>query len=503
MKKPRILYAGLFHETNSFVEQPTRWRDFNVLRGDAILSKAGDASVTDGFLKEARASCFEIVPAIDAWALPGGIVEDEAFELFWSGFEAVARPALAAGVDGVFLVLHGAMITESHPDAEGEFLRRLRALPGAAKAPLFGVLDLHANVTDAMCALANALVCYRENPHTDAHETGRRATALLRRCLEEGRAPRMVWRHPPMMWSPPATGTRDEPMRALEQFARDIEAAHPSAWACNIAAGFSFADMPDTGVSVSIVSTDCARDAKLADEAARLAWRLRDQALIRHPEVDAVVAEIVKTPPAAGEKPILLVEPSDNIGGGAPGDCTAVMRALLRHDAPRSLVVINDPRAVQMLAPSGPGDTRIIEIGGHGSRLDAGPVKIQATLLSRSDGRFTLEDKQSHLAAMSGAQFDMGPCAVVRSGGLTVLLTSTKTPPFDLAQLRSQGIEPLDFAFIGVKAAVAHKRAYDKISSRSIYVDTPGPCACDPSRLPWRRLRRPCWPLDAGAQFSP
>jgi hypothetical protein len=37
----------------------------------------------------------------------------------------------------------------------------------------------------------------------------------------------------------------------------------------------------------------------------------------------------------------------------------------------------------------------------------------------------------------------MGPSAVVRIGdGITVLLTSRKTPPFDLAQLRSQGLVP-------------------------------------------------------------
>ncbi|OAM88180.1 M81 family metallopeptidase [Termitidicoccus mucosus] len=502
MKRPRILYAGLFHETNSFVDQPTHWGDFNVSRGAAILAKEGDASVTDGFLTEARKAFFDVIPTIDAWALPGGTVRDTAFENFWNEFETAARPALADGVDGIFLVLHGAMATESHADAEGEFLRRLRTLPGAASTPVFGVLDLHANVTEAMCRHANALVCYRENPHIDACETGRRATALLRRCIDEGRVPHMAWCHPPMMWAPPATGTGDEPMRALTQFARAIETANPSVWTCNIAAGFSFADTPDTGVSVSIITTG-PRDAgcNLAAEGARLAWTLREKGRIAYPDVDTLIADIVRNPPIPGEKPVLLVDPSDNIGGGAPGDCTGVMRALLRHRVPRALVVINDPLSVRALSETSPGDISTLEIGGRGSRFDEGPVKLEATLVSRGDGRFALEDKQSHLAAMSGSQFDMGPCAVVKSGGLTLLLTSRKTPPFDLGQLRSQGLEPLDFAFIGVKAAVAHRRAYDKISSRSLYVDAPGPCTCDLARLPWRRLHRPCWPIDPSAQF--
>ena len=90
----------------------------------------------------------------------------------------------------------------------------------------------------------------------------------------------------------------------------------------------------------------------------------------------------------------------------------------------------------------------------------------------------------------------MGPCATVRAGGVSILLTSRKTPPFDLGQLRSQGIAPETLAFIGVKAAVAHRRAYDPIAGASYTVSTPGPCASDLTRLPFRHIRRPIFPLD-------
>ncbi|HZP85049.1 MAG TPA: MlrC C-terminal domain-containing protein, partial [Chthonomonadaceae bacterium] len=111
-------------------------------------------------------------------------------------------------------------------------------------------------------------------------------------------------------------------------------------------------------------------------------------------------------------------------------------------------------------------------------------------------GKFTLEDRQSHLASMSGAQIDMGPCAVVRHRGVRILLTSHKTPPFDLGQWRSQGIVPETLSVIGVKAAVAHRRAYDPIAKASYWVDTPGPCSSNLRTLPFRRIRRPIYPLD-------
>ncbi len=123
-------------------------------------------------------------------------------------------------------------------------------------------------------------------------------------------------------------------------------------------------------------------------------------------------------------------------------------------------------------------------------------MRLSVEFVSRSDGRFELEDKQSHLASMCGSQFDMGPCAVVRHGGVTILLTSRKTPPFDLGQWRSQGIEPEKLFAIGVKAAVAHRRVYDRIARQHVTVDTSGPCSSRLDRFPWRHVRRPIFPLD-------
>ena len=97
---------------------------------------------------------------------------------------------------------------------------------------------------------------------------------------------------------------------------------------------------------------------------------------------------------------------------------------------------------------------------------------------------------------MNGARFDMGPCAVVRYAGITILLTSNKTPPFDLGQYSSQGIDVRQFALIGVKAAVAHRQAYDPIARGEFFVDTPGPCSSNLAAFPYTRWNRPVYPLD-------
>lgn len=489
----RILFGSFFHETHTFLEETTAWEDFQVTRDGDILAKRGDGSPTDGFITTAQELGLTVVPTVDARMFPSGMVEDAALETFWQEFESRARPALAAGIDAIFVVLHGAMVTASLTDPEGELLARIRALPGADDLPIFGVFDLHANLTERQCVLVNGLVAYRKNPHTDARASAVRATQLMGRALKEGAQLRMTLCRLPIVWAPPGTGTATDPMRSLEIAMREIEERNPAVWAGNVVGGFSFADTPDTGVSLSLVHTgDISLVREDLERVAQMAWDLRTKGVVDYPAVDAVLSDL----PESAEGPVILVEPADNIGGGASGDGTGVLRSLLAHETEKALVAINDPAAVERLSAASIGEEMTLSIGGKGSLLDAGPVEVAVTLVSRSDGNFQLEDPHSHLASMNGTSIAMGPAAVVRTAGVTILLTSKKTPPFDLGQFRSQGIEPIDFAVIGVKAAVAHRRAYDPIMGATYFVDTPGPCRSDLTAFPWQHLRRPVWPLD-------
>lgn len=489
----RVLLAGLYHETHTFLDEVTRAASVRIHRGAAMLARRGDGSTVDGFLSVAEAEGWQVVPALEASATPSGTLDHAVFEAFWDEVEAVARPAIAAGIDGIWLALHGAMVTTRSLDPEGEFLARLRSLPGAAALPVFGVFDLHATFTGAMAEHADGLVAYRENPHADAFAAAALSARLLARCLATGERPRIRHRSFPIVWPPTGTGTADEPMRALAAAARRIEAEDPAVWALSVVAGFAFADTPDTGVSACLVTTgDDAAAQRHLDALGALAWELREAGVPREWDLEAAIDDALAAP---REGPVLLVEPADNIGGGAPGDTTSILRAMLRRGLDRCAVVIADAGAVAALRDVAVGEAARITLGGR-HPPDPGPLTVEATLLSRSDGRFTLEDRNSHLAAMMGVHVDMGPCATLRVDGVSILLTTQRMPPFDLGQLRSQGIVPETCRFIGVKAAVAHRRAYERIAAASYWVATPGACPSDLTTLPYRRLRRPVFPLD-------
>ena len=490
----KILLVALAHETQCFIPEITGADRFRTLRGDEILGCAGDGSTIDGFLEVARRQGWTVIPTVAASAMSSGRVADAVFEAYWREVEAVARPAIAEGIDAIYLGLHGAMVTETIEDPEGELIARLRALPGAAALRIFGVFDLHGTFTARMAGLANCLVAYRENPHIDARDAAMRAAELLARSLATGQVPRMFRVKPPIILPPAGTATADSPMADLEAAARRIETASPDIWAVNIAAGYGFADVPEAGLSLSLVSVGAETEAHAALERLdALAMSLKERGFVLPPPVDEILRQICPV----GQGPVLLVEPSDDIGGGAPGDGTGILRALLRHEVGNAAVVINDPEAVAALSDVPVGGDATVAIGGKKSSLDEGPVMLAVTLLSRSDGRFTLEDRNSHLAAMRGIHINMGPSAVVEAKGITILLTTNKTPPFDLGQLRSQGIEPTTLSIIGVKAGVGHRRAYEPIAAGSYTVLTPGPNISDLRTLPFQRVQRPIFPLDA------
>jgi microcystin degradation protein MlrC len=286
-------------------------------------------------------------------------------------------------------------------------------------------------------------------------------------------------------------------MAALETVAREFERSNPDFLSVDVLAGFAYADVPDTGVSFTISTTGPVEDADLAlGTLCTQAWELCGPRESNNPDVRSVLESLrAHFPPGSG--PVLLEEPSDNIGGGAPGDTTELLAALLEFDLPGSAAVINDPQAVQSLNGVAVGASVRLAIGGKSGAVGATqPVPVDVVLLSRSDGRFDLEDPTSHLASMGTRSVDMGPCVVLGVRNTRILVTSHKTPPFDLAQWRSQGIAPEDLRVVGIKAAVAHRKAWDPICRARIRVETLGPCAADLRTLPFRHIRRPVFPLD-------
>ncbi|MCW5880060.1 MAG: M81 family metallopeptidase [Anaerolineae bacterium] len=489
---PRIALGGIVHETHTFAPTVTglaAFEDYFLIQGDAILdAMRGTRTPLGGEIAALDDLGYEIAPLLWATAMPSGLVTAEA----WASLRGrlLARLRAAGPVDGVLLALHGAMVAEGANDPEGELLLAIRAIVGP-DAPIVSALDMHGNLSQAAVDAADALVAFDTNPHLDTYERGREAGDILRRMVEEGLRTARALRRPPLLLSALATWTERAPLAPVHTRAQAME-RNPRVVVISVMGGFAYADTPHTGMSVAVTTDgDQALADRYAEELADIAWQHRAAAAYK----GEPVAEAVRRAMAAPRGPVILADVADNIGGGSPGDGTVILRALIDADAQDAVVVIADAEAVAQAWAAGVGATVALAVGSKTDHLHGAPVQVAGVVEGLTDGRFTNEGI-NHFSQLYGHEIHMGPCAVVRVGGVRILLTTRRTPPGDLAQLRSQGIAPEAQRIIVVKSPVAFRGAYQPIAAEIIEVDTPGLVTADLTTFAYRHLPRPIYPLD-------
>lgn len=489
---PRIAVGGVVHETHTFAQPRTdlsQFHDEALFEGATLLQWAGGTrSAVAGFQDAARAVGWSLQPLLYASAPPGGTVTSAAFDTILA--RLVARLKAALPLDGIVLALHGAMVTDESLDAESTILERIRTVVGP-DVPIVVELDMHGNIAPRTVELADVLVAFDTNPHIDAYERAQEAVDLLRRLIARQIRPTAALVQPPLILVPQATGTDALPLRAVHQRAAELR-ADPRVLSICIMGGFAYADTPWTGPSVIVTTDDDLPQAQaLATELARLLEAQSRVALpFFLPALDAV-ALALREP----RGPVILTDSADNVGGGAPGDGTDALRAMLELGASGALV-INDSVAVQACVAAGEGSRVTLSVGGKTDRLHGEPVTLHGVVRHLSDGSFPYELANNHHATFGGGRVEMGPSAWLRAGGIELLLTSRKTAPFDLAQLRGMGIVPEAQQMIVVKSAVAYHAAYGPIATRVIEMSTRGLCPPALDQFSYRHLRRPVWPLD-------
>lgn len=510
----RIALGGIVHETNTFAPDHTTLADFrrqSYVTGDALVTRMRDTPTPiGGALQGIERAGYTPVPLLYTAAMPSGLVTRETYETLRDRLSAALQAALP--VDGVLLTLHGAMVADGQMDCEGEILARVRAFVGR-DCPIVTTLDMHGKISPTMVANADALVAFDTNPHLDTFERGLEAAAIMRRLVDDGLRTTHALTRPPLLLSALTTWTARAPLAPVHELARECE-RDPHVVNVSVMGGFAYADTPFTGVCM-VVTTD--GDAALAEHWAQrlhaVAWAHRDAAAHYGETVDVAVRRAVGAAPSTSSStplslrsesaqdasprrgPIILADVGDNVGGGSPGDSTVLLRALLAADARAAVVTIADAESVARAIAAGIGATVALNVGGKCDALHGEPVAMRAVVEHISAGRFTSEGND-HFAQLYGRNVEMGRCAVVRCDGVRVLLTERRTPPGDLAQLRSQGIVPEAQRVIVVKSAVAFRGAYERIASNIIEVDTPGLCAANVSRFAYKHLPRPIFPLD-------
>jgi microcystin degradation protein MlrC len=477
-RKKRLAVARLWHEGNSFTPLPTRLADFERrewFEGNEGLTRYRGTGTELGAVvafDDAHPD-WDITVLRCASAPPGGPVEDALYERIVAD---MLRGLEGQQWDAIYLSLHGALVTESEPQADLMLIRRVRAVIGGT--PLGVSFDLHANISPDLPQLVDFASGYKTHPHVDMDATAARVLAELERLVAGGaKLAGAVTKLPVLLHSfnmrtaaGPMAETVNEAKVATQGAVKDI----------TVFGGFVWGDSPDAGASIlSWAETATAAKTAADDIAGRLyARRAQFRTTLPTPG-EGLQAALQKT------GLVCVVEPSDNPLSGGIGDTTGLLRALLEMKVKGEAVFafLYDPALVQSAKAAGIRATIAVKLGGRIAPHFGAPVEAKAEVVALTDGRFVNEGPFE-----TGMPVDLGETAVLKTGNVKVIVTSSCQAGIDPAYFRLHGIDLEKTRLIAAKAKNHFRAAFVERAAIIVDVDTPGPAALDLSVLPFRYL---------------
>lgn len=479
----KIAIGGVFHETNTFSSMPTSWREFEnhaLVRGmDLIEQYQGTQGSMGGVIDAVTEYHLEIAPTVYAGAVPGGMVDDRVFEEI---VDELCR-GLNDNLDGVLLVLHGAMVTDKKEDAEAYLLKKVMCKM-LSDIPVVCTTDLHANLSPEMVKLSRCLVGFDTYPHQDYYQRAYDAVKILYQTMNKEINPVSALRKPLLMPVVQKMLTDQDPMKRIMQLAHEVE-GRQGVVNVTVAGGFPYADIKWAGMGL-VVTTD--GDRQLAElyceEIEREIWSIRQDFVFDN----MAVADGIKIAGQNTDHPFVIVDSSDNVGGGSSGDGTAVLAELVKQKIDSCAIIIRDFEAMEIAEKTGIGNAFKASVGGKTDDKHGSPVYLEGVVKSISDGIYISE--------RTGERINMGRTAVVDIDGIILILTKDRVPAFDLETLRCLGINPEDLKYIVVKGAVQWRYSYGSIARGWVEVDAPGVTSSNLERFDFKNIRRPIFPLD-------
>ena len=495
-----IAVGGFQHETNTFAPSKADYAAFQdgggwppLTFGADIAPRLAGANIpAAGALTALHTMGHTTEGLVWGAASPSAHVTRDAYERIVG--ELLTRLGKLGAIDGVYLDLHGAMVTEHLDDGEGELLSRVRNLLGP-RVPVVASLDLHANVTRAMVERCDGLVAYRTYPHVDMAATGERAAKLLDATLKAGKTQPKSHRVIDFLTGLPSQCTMIDPARSLYVLLERLEKEHDCV--LSFTSGFPMADFPECGMAVTGYGED---EARVQTATAALAHAIADAEgdfSMELYEPDAAVARAMQRgEPGA---PVVLADTQDNPGAGGNGDTTGLLRALLQRRATGAVLglLIDPPSAAKAhaIGSSRKAAFALGEISGVAGHV---PLEGEFRIVQLGDGRFTCTGPMFH-----GFRMDLGRMAVLEKDGVRVVLASKKCQAADQEMFRHVRIEPREQRIVALKSSVHFRADFEPIAREVLVVAAPGPAKADPTQFSWSRLRRGLRLKPLGPAFAP
>ena len=476
----KIFAAGIATETNTFAPIPTGLVDFNIQRGSAVVKGQVDypsLDLTQTWGQQAKAIGAEFVFGLMAWAMPSGTTVTHAYETLRDEILHDLRQAMP--VDIVLLNLHGAMVAQSYDDCEEDLIRRVRDIVG--RNVIIGVeFDLHCHLSESKIASADLVVIYKEYPHTDVNDRAIQLFELAVDSHAERIRPTMALFECRTVGMYP---TSRQPMRGFVDSMIEAE-GKGGVLSLSLGHGFQFADVPHVGAKMLAVTNN---DLELARRIARQ-FGERVYALRREIGFDSVSLPMelaLRRAMDSEGSPVVVADQSDNVGGGAPGDATFVLRWLLDNNVQdAALAIFHDPGVVEIAKKAGVGSSLNVRLGGKLGSYSGDPLDLTVTVIS------IVGNYMHAMTQKTGKdwEFPVGDVVALRCGTLDLIVGSERCQCFSPTIFSDLSINPRTKKILIPKSYQHFYGAFAPIASEVIYMVAPGAVPPDPRQISYRRL---------------
>ena len=501
---PRIACGAFMLESNGHSPLATR-EEFaaNFIAGGDALRADWESEhprcpvCLSGFVEKMTATgAWTPVPLFGAMVGASGPIEHTFFLEVVAQLEAHLRKAMP--VDGVFLSLHGGAIGEKEPDPEGVVLERVRAIVGK-DVPILATLDLHANVSDKMVRNADVLVGYLTNPHVDMFARGAECAAHMREMLTGTKATAAMVKLP---FIPPSVAQNTKSGPYADIIAYGQSRIDKRVMNVSVLSGFSLGDCEKNGMSVTVTTRNDATLARtLAREIAQKTWDDRKRYIPRLTPLEDATRMAKACGDDATKPALLFADVADNPGGGGRGNTVWILESFYKAGVQGALLgIVNDPALAAEARRIGIGGKFHARFNRDETHPLSGKFEADVEVMGLHDG--SLVGKRGISA---GHTINLGQMALLKVGGIRVVVVSIRQQAKDIAMFECFGIDIAKARSVIVKSRGHFRAAFDIFfpDDRIIEVDVPGLTTPILTRVPYKKVPRPIYPLDPEMQWTP
>jgi len=443
----KMFTASLATESNFFSPNPTSYQNY----ADACLIRSGSPLQGPGpfvevlalYNRRAKERGWEVIQGLCALAFPSGRTAKAVYESFRD--EILSDLKAAGPVDIVLFALHGAMAAFGYDDCEGDLLAEARQIVGPG-VPIGVTLDPH---------------CHFDIIVSAAQGKTRPVMSVFDCRMMDGFITDM------------------EPMKSFMARIKGLEGKQ-GVLSISVGHGFPWADLADVGTKMLVVTDNRPQyGAELAETLGRELFAIRGQSVPPMCGIDEGIGQALALPEDL--RPVCLCDWSDNTGGGAPGDATFLLRAMIERNVGNAICgTIRDSKAVQICRDAGEGAEFDLRIGGKIGVSSGQPLDLRVKVI-----------KISKNVTIRWREMTMPPCdfAVVRYGSIDIVLSTGGA--CSVAGMAEMGLHPIEKDILTINSLSPYPEA-----AHAIHLAGPGACTLDFKSLPYTKIRRPKWPLD-------